>query len=89
LKNSRTATCSSPERMAGRNGPPGVNQNVDRSRGAIVAGARTDLAQAIGVKCVGQEYADADENEERRHDLGHSLPPCVAMPERARLRNPR
>jgi hypothetical protein len=48
-----------------------------------------DLAQAIGVKCMRQEYADADEEEECRHDLGHGFPPCVAMPERARLRNSR
>ena len=47
------------------------------------------LAQSIGIKCVGQEYADADEDEECRHDFSHSLPPCVAMPERARLINPR
>jgi hypothetical protein len=36
-----------------------------------------------------QEHADADEDEECGHDLSHSLPPCVAMPERARLRNSR
>jgi hypothetical protein len=46
-----------------------------------------NLAQAIGVKRMGQEYADADEDEECRHDLGHSFPPCTIMPERARLRN--
>ena len=38
------------------------------------------LAQAIGIKRMSQEHADAHENEERRHDLGHSLPPCIAMP---------
>ena len=32
-----------------------------------------------------EEDADADEDEECCHDLGHSLPPCIAMPERARL----
>ena len=51
--------------------------------------AKPDLAQAIGIKCVGKEDADADEDEECRYDFGHSLPPCIAMPGRARLRNAR
>jgi hypothetical protein len=83
-----SATCSSPVRM----GPDrrGAHQNVDGTRGRKRARVRgADLAQAIGVKCVRQEYADAGEDEECRHDFSHSLPPCVAMPERARLRNPR
>jgi hypothetical protein len=47
------------------------------------------LAQPISVKGVREEHANADEDEECRHYLGHSFPPCVAMPERARLMNSR
>jgi hypothetical protein len=64
--------------------------NVDGTRGAIVSVQRgANLTQAIGVKCMSQEYADADEDEECCHDLGHNLPPCVEMPESACLRNSR
>ena len=50
-----------------------------------ICAAWADLAQPIGIKCVRQEHADADEDEECRHDLGHSLPPCVAMPRKGTL----
>jgi hypothetical protein len=51
--------------------------------------ARPDLAQAIGIKSMGQEDANADEGEDGCYDLGHSLPPNVEMPGSARLRNSR
>jgi hypothetical protein len=38
---------------------------------------------------VGEEHADADEDEEGGDDLGHNFPPCNVMPVRARLRNSR
>jgi hypothetical protein len=47
------------------------------------------LAQTIRIKGMGQEHTDADEDEERRYDFSHSFPPCIAIPERTRLRNPR
>jgi hypothetical protein len=86
--NSRIATCSLLTKMAaGRRGRQAqVKTSTDLAAHRIDV-ARANLAQAIGVKRVGQEYAKANEDEECRHDLGHNLPPCVAMPERARLRN--
>jgi len=48
-----------------------------------------ELAQAIGIECMGQENADADEGKERCYDLNHSLPPKVEMPGRARFKNSR
>jgi hypothetical protein len=51
--------------------------------------AAPDLAQAIGIKGMGQEDADADEGEEGCYDLDHSFPPRVEMPGSARLRNSR
>ena len=51
--------------------------------------ARAPLAQPIGIECMGEEHADADEDEESCHNLCHSFPPCVAMPERACFRNSR
>jgi hypothetical protein len=52
---------------------------------------KTDLklTQPICIEGMGKEYADADEDEECRYSLCHSFPPCVAMPERACLRNSR
>jgi hypothetical protein len=90
LENSRIATCSSPARRLGpdRRGPR-IKTSAELATQIPSAQRGADLAQTIRVKGVGQENADADENEECRHDLGHSLPPCVAMPERARLRNSR
>ena len=44
-------------------------------------------AHAIGVERVSEEHADAEEREERRHDLGHRRPPIAAVPMRAALRN--
>ena len=45
------------------------------------------LAHSIHVKRVGEENAYAEENARRCDDLGHSFPPCLAMPERATRRN--
>ena len=75
-----------------RRGPMGEGRALKMSAeiAAIMSvQRRADLAQAIGVECMGQEHANADEDEERRHDFGHSLPPCIVMPRRARLRNSR
>ena len=51
--------------------------------------AKADLAKSIGVKCVGQKYADADEHQECRYDFSHSFPPWIVMPTKACLRNSR
>jgi hypothetical protein len=50
----------------------------------LKSSART---HAIGVEGVSEEHADAEEREERRHDLGHGRPPIAAVPMRAALRN--
>lgn len=47
------------------------------------------LAKPVGVKRVGKEHANADEHQECRYDFCHSLPPCIVMPIKARLRNSR
>jgi hypothetical protein len=61
----------------------GSDGEVQRSYAAL------QLAQAIGIECMGQKNADADEGKKRCYDLDHSLPPEVEMPGRARLRNAR
>lgn len=58
-------------------------------RSSRLNSARPDLAQAIGIKGMSQEDADADEGEEGCYDLDHSFPPCVEMPGRALLMNSR
>ena len=75
--------------IADKDGPDRATLKCRRISRRHVSVPWAGLAQAIGIERVGQEHADADEDEERRHDLGHSLPPCIAMPERARLRNSR
>jgi hypothetical protein len=44
-------------------------------------------ADTVHVESVSQEDADAEEDTYCRDDLGHSFPPCLAMPGRAALRN--
>ena len=44
-------------------------------------------ADPVHVESVSQEDADAEEDTYCRDDLGHSFPPCLAMPGRAALRN--
>ena len=68
---------------AGRGDEMGLACRATFSR-TLRSSART---HAIGVEGVSEEHADAEEREERRHDLGHGRPPIAAVPMRAALRN--